>query len=196
MSTKRRIISAVILWVLFLFLTLVFLLSNLSENKATSGETQIKSETHEEETDLEEVTHKVYFNITIGQRHAGRIVMGLFGKTVPKTAGEKGIGTSKKRLHYKYSTFHRVIRSFMIQGGDFTHGDGRGILSMANSGPDSNGSQFFITTVKTSWLDGHHVVFGKVISGMEAVLRIENEDTENDVPLRKVVISDSGELPL
>ncbi|KAL7108836.1 hypothetical protein ACP275_06G138200 [Erythranthe tilingii] len=131
-------------------------------------------------------------------------------------AGEKGIGTSGKPLHFKGSKFHRIIPGFMIQGGDFTLGNGRGgesifgdkfpdenfklkhtgpgVLSMANSGADSNGSQFFITTVITSWLDGRHVVFGKVVSGMEVVQKIEAQGRQSGTPITEVIISDSGEL--
>ncbi|KAL6978109.1 peptidylprolyl isomerase [Sarracenia purpurea var. burkii] len=222
MITRTRLLSVVLLWILVLFGTLALILTRLndagvsSEHKVIDGE--LRTEENKSEGNLEEVTHKVYFDVEIGGRHTGRIVMGLFGKTVPKTVGEKGTGKSGKPLHYKGSTFHRIIPSFMIQGGDFTRGDGRGgesiygdkfadenfelkhtgsgVMSMANAGPDTNGSQFFITTVTTSWLDGRHVVFGKVLSGMDIVFKIEAEGRHSGVPRTNVVISDSGELPL
>ncbi|XP_057822162.1 peptidyl-prolyl cis-trans isomerase CYP21-1 [Cryptomeria japonica] len=180
-----------------------------------------------ERVSLDEITHRVYLDVEIDGQRAGRIVIGLYGKVVPKTAenfralctGEKGKGTVAKDLHYKGTPFHRIIPGFMIQGGDTVYGDGRGgesiygvtfpdenfklkhssagIVSMANSGPDSNGSQFFITTVKASWLDGQHVVFGKVIQGMDTVYAVEGgAGTYSGKPRKKVRIIDSGEIPI
>ncbi|KAI0164490.1 cyclophilin-like domain-containing protein [Hypoxylon sp. FL1284] len=166
----------------------------------------------------------VFFDVTIGDKPEGRVTFELYDDVVPKTAdnfralctGEKGLGKSGKPLHYKGSGFHRVIKQFMIQGGDFTAGNGTGgesiygdkfddenfelkherpfLLSMANAGPGTNGSQFFVTTVATPHLDGKHVVFGEVKTGKSVVRKIENLRTVEDKPSKAAVIADCGEL--
>ncbi|EEB89094.1 hypothetical protein MPER_12854 [Moniliophthora perniciosa FA553] len=211
------------------------------------------------------ITNTIFFDIKQGDKDLGRITLGLLGETVPKTAENfRALATGKRKdgtelgFGYKGSKFHRIIKDFMIQGGDFTRGDGTGgkawnlfsfssgdlatyntiehspstktagsptrictfcelrhtgpgILSMANAGKDSNGSQFFITTVIVEWLDGKHVVFGKVLDGMDVVTAIgENpiqsrsnaisyvlaENVKNDSydrPVEDVIIFDCGE---
>ncbi|KAK5674628.1 peptidyl-prolyl cis-trans isomerase cpr6 [Elasticomyces elasticus] len=169
---------------------------------------------------------RVWFDISIGGAPAGKVVFELYNDVVPKTTenfrclctGEKGVGQSGKPLHYKKSTFHRVIKNFMIQGGDFTAGNGTGgesiygekfedenfeykhekpfLLSMANAGVGTNGSQFFVTTTPTPHLDGKHVVFGEVIAGKSVIRQVENTPVgASDKPESDIEISDCGEVP-
>merc|ERR1711981_430996 len=127
-------------------------------------------------------TKNVFFDITIGGKPAGRIVMTLRGDVVPKTAENfRALCTGEKGFGYKGSSFHRVIPGFMCQGGDFTNHNG------------TSGSQFFLCTAKTAWLDGKHVVFGSVSSGMDVVKKVEAVGSESGKTSQKVVIADCGE---
>ena len=173
---------------------------------------------------IDTVTQKVYFDIEIDGEAAGRITFGMFGNTVPKTVknfatladGSAGVGNSGKPLHFKGSAFHRIIPGFMAQGGDFTAGNGTGgesiygnkfadenftlkhtkpyLLSMANAGPNTNGSQFFITFKETPWLDGRHTVFGEVIDGADVVNALEKIGSGSGTTSKKAVIADCGTL--
>ena len=174
------------------------------------------------------INPRVYMDLQIGGRRAGRLVIELFADVVPRTAenfrclctGERGLGhKTGKALHFKNTIFHRVIKGFMMQGGDFanmngTGGEsiyggkfedenftmmhnGAGVLSMANAGKNTNGSQFFITFKRTEHLDGKHVVFGRVVEGMSLVHDIETCETgENDKPLDPIIVARCGELEL
>merc|ERR1712010_266721 len=173
---------------------------------------------------LAEITEKVYFDITIDNEPAGRIVFGLFGNTVPKTVknfatlcdGSAGVGNAGKPLHFQGSNFHRIIPGFMLQGGDFTNFNGTGgesiygnkfadenftlkhskphLLSMANAGPNTNGSQFFITFKETPWLDGRHTVFGEVLEGVDVVDALEKIGSGSGSTSKVATIAVSGRV--
>lgn len=163
------------------------------------------------------VLPRVYFDVAADDKPLGRIVMELRTDVVPKTAENfRALCTGEKGFGYKGSTFHRIIPKFMCQGGDFTNHNGTGgksiygekfedenfelkhtgpgILSMANSGSNTNGSQFFLTTVKTTWLDNKHVVFGSVVDGMSVVKKIEGYGSQSGKTHQKIVITNCGQL--
>jgi len=160
---------------------------------------------------------QVFFDVSAGGNSIGRIVMELRPDVVPRTVENfRALCTGEKGYGFKSSIFHRVIPGFMLQGGDFTNHNGTGgksiygekfadenftlkhtepgLLSMANAGPNTNGSQFFITVDKTPWLDGKHVVFGKVVQGMDVVKKVESYGSQNGKTNTRITIDNSGQL--
>ena len=198
-------------------------IENNTVNEEFSNSPQVTyNETNQQQKPInyEDINLYPYFDIKIGDEEAGRITFQLFDEEVPKTCKNFrflcSLGLFKKdKPSYQDTNFHRIIKDFMLQGGDITRGDGTGgysiygehfddenfnlthnqpgMLSMANAGANTNNSQFFITTKKTPWLDNKHVVFGIIISGFDIVKKIEQIETDdNDKPLKNVSISKCG----
>lgn len=210
----RRIVPAIVLVVGLT--VLFFLIDNISTLHSIDAKNHGSPSPTDAESDaaMLKVTKTVYFDIERGNEDLGRVVLGLYGEVAPITVdnfyqlckGSYGFG-------YKSSIFHRVIDDFMIQGGDYDGLGGKsiygarfddetfalkhdreGMLSMANAGPNTNGGQFFITLKPTPWLDGHHVVFGSVIEGMDVVKNVGHSETKKDRPVVPVRIKNCGEL--
>ena len=160
---------------------------------------------------------RVFFEISADNQALGKITMELYANVVPKTAENlRALCTGEKGFGFKGSIFHRVIPQFMLQGGDFTNHNGTGgksiygekfadenfklkhggpgALSMANAGPNTNGSQFFITVAPTPWLDGKHVVFGRVVEGFDVAKKVESYGSGNGKTLKKITVTNCGQL--
>ena len=184
-------------------------LENDEDLNASEDTLNIVNELH---TQLISKNNTVYFDILIDNNNNGRLIFELFNDIVPVTC--KNFIELCKNKAYKNNQFHRLIKNFCIQGGDITNQDGTGgisiygktfkdenfnikhdklgMLSMANSGPDTNNSQFFITLKETPWLDGKHVVFGQIKSGLNLLKNFNNLEIKDDKPVNNIIISDCG----